>query len=452
MSGALRPDSGAITVGGETAEYLTPKNASEHGITTIYQEFNLIPDLSVVENVFLGRLRRRGRWLRRVDWPEMRNEARTFFEELGFPIDPDLPISALSIAEQQLVELAKALSVNARIIILDEPTATLTQREISALFALLRRLKGRGIGIIYISHRMDEIREIGDRVTILRDGRHIGTWKVADTTTDDLIGAMIGRHIDLSGVEDRRICADFDEVVLSLRGVSTKDKLRDIDLKIEKGEILGLAGLIGSGRTKLVRAVFGADPIESGEIRVKGIPAASHSCAGAVKSGIGLLPEDRKSQGLLLDFSNRRNISLASLPQFSRVGFIRFSREDRAARDYIRRLGIKTTGPTQEARHLSGGNQQKVVLAKWLQTGADILIFDEPTRGIDVGAREEFYKIILECATRGVAIILVSSELPELMRLCDRIVVLREGRISGEVARRDFDSRRLLSFVFGHAA
>jgi ribose transport system ATP-binding protein len=381
----------------------------------------------------------------------MRADARAFFDQFGFPIDPDVPISALSIAEQQLVELAKALSVDARVIVLDEPTATLTQREISALFALLKRLKSRGIGIIYISHRLEEIREIGDRVTVLRDGRQVGTWSVAEISTEDLIGAMVGRRINVSGENDRRSDASSSEIVLSVRDASTADKLQNVSIELHKGEILGLAGLVGSGRTELARAVFGADPLKSGEIRIKGETIRSQSCGKSIGLGMGFLPEDRKAEGLLLNFSNRKNISLASLPKFSRAGFLRSGHEEKTAVDFIRRLDIRTTGPDQEARLLSGGNQQKVVLAKWLQTGADILIFDEPTRGIDVGAKEEFYRMILECADRGAGVIVISSELTELMRLCDRIVVLREGRIAGELPRRDFDSERLLTFAFGQS-
>ena len=312
-------------------------------------------------------------------------------------------------------------------------------------------MKSRGIGIIYISHRLEEIREIGDRVTVLRDGRQVGTWSVAEISTEDLIGAMVGRRINVSGENDRRSDASSSEIVLSVRNASTADKLQNVSIELHKGEILGLAGLVGSGRTELARAVFGADPLKSGEIRIKGETIRSQSCGKSIGLGMGFLPEDRKAEGLLLKFSNRKNISLASLPKFSRAGFLRSGHEEKTAVDFIRRLDIRTTGPDQEARLLSGGNQQKVVLAKWLQTGADILIFDEPTRGIDVGAKEEFYRMILECADRGAGVIVISSELTELMRLCDRIVVLREGRIAGELPRRDFDFERLLTFAFGQS-
>lgn len=452
ISGAIRPDAGTITVDGKDVEHLTPIKSKLLGIATIYQEFNLIPDLSVAENVFLGRLPTKERWPHPVDWRKMRKDARAFFEQVGIALDPDATVRTLSIAEQQLVEIAKALSVDAKVIVLDEPTATLTRREISALFTLLKKMKQRGLGIIYISHRLEEIEQIGDRVTVLRDGKLVGTWNAADVRINELINAMVGRAVDSTGNEDIRHQRKSDEVLLEVKNLSDGRKIKDVNLQLRRGEIVGLGGLVGAGRTELARALFGADKIVAGELRIHGSTVTSHSCRNSVELRIGFLPEDRKSEGLLLNFSVKNNISLPSLKHFNWFGFMRRAAENDAAQDYIGKLQIKTTGPNQEVRLLSGGNQQKVVLAKWLQTNADMLIFDEPTRGIDVAAKEEFYKIILECAMRGAAVLLISSEVPELIRMSDRIVVMREGRIAGELDRSEFDPERLLSLAFGQSS
>jgi len=451
LSGAYSADSGTIVIDGTRVGSLTPITARSHGITTIYQEFNLVPDLTVAENVFLGRLPTRGPWPRRVDWQRMRNEAAAFFQRMGVDVDPGVPVSKLSIAQQQIVEIAKALCFDAKIIILDEPTATLTRPEIAGLFDLLKRLKQQNIGIIYISHRLEEVAEIGDRVTVFRDGRWVGTWNAAERRTEDLISAMIGHAVNTSGSDDVRPQHDGDEVLLDVRNLSDGYKVKDVSLTLREGEILGLAGLVGAGRTELVRAVFGANPLRAGEILVRGRKITAPSCRKSIDAKIGFLPENRKSEGLLLNFSLKNNISLPSLKRLQSFGFLRRGAERRVAQDFSRKLQIKATGPGQEARLLSGGNQQKVVLAKWLQTKADILIFDEPTRGIDVGAKEEFYRIIMECAGRGAAVLLISSEMPELMRLSDRIIVLREGRVAGELARNEFDAERLLSLAFSQS-
>jgi ribose transport system ATP-binding protein len=452
ISGAIRPHAGTIAVDGKDVVDLTPIRSKLLGITTIYQEFNLIPDLSVAENVFLGRLPTKKRWPYRVDWRRISKETSAFFEHLGIELDPNTTVRTLSIAKQQLVEIAKALSVEAKIIILDEPTATLTRREISSLFALLKKLKQQGIGIIYISHRLEEIEQIGDRVTVLRDGKLVGTWNAADVSTDELINSMVGHAVDSTGIDDIRQQRKFDDVLLEVKNLSDGRKIKDVDLQLRRGEIVGLGGLVGAGRTELARALFGADKIAKGELWINGRNITSHSCRNSIELKVGFLPEDRKSEGLLLNFSIKNNISLPSLKHFNRFGFLRRAAERDAAREYIDRLQIKTIGANQEVRLLSGGNQQKVVLAKWLQTNADILIFDEPTRGIDVAAKEEFYKIILECAMRGAAVLLISSEIPELIRLSDRIVVMREGRIADRLERSEFDPERLLSSAFGQSS
>jgi len=448
LSGALLPDNGLVCLDGEDVGRLSPHRARDLGITTIYQEFNLIPELSIAENMFLGRLPIKGA-IPRVDWRKMAADARNFFERFGIPLNPEIPVGDLSVAEQQLVEIAKALSIKARIIILDEPTATLSDREIAALFTLIRRLRKDGIAVIYISHRLEEVTQIGDRVTVLRDGKLVACWPAKDLKTDDIIHAMVGRHLGGDNDTKRAVNPTLGEIILQASNLSDGLKLRDINLNLRRGEILGLAGLVGSGRTEVARLIFGANPVATGTLFVNGRDMTYHSCRDSIRAGLGFLPEDRKTEGLILGFNITRNISLPSLKRFQRFGFMRKRAERAAALNYIAQLSIRATGVEQVTAALSGGNQQKVVLAKWLLTKADILIFDEPTRGIDVGAKEEFYRIIMRCAERGTGVIMISSELSELMRLCDRIVVLREGQVSGECLRSEFDSQRLLSYAFG---
>ncbi len=445
LSGAYRPDAGKISIDGKPVEHLSPHTARELGIATIYQEFNLIPDLSVAENIFLGSFPTKGKWLAHLDFGRMREDARAFLNRLGMDVDPDVPVRSLSVAQNQLVEIAKALSVRARIIILDEPTATLTNREISRLFDLIMQLKGEGIGLIYISHRLEEVRAIGDRVTVLHDGVKVGTWDAKAISPEELIRAMVGREVETQA----DLVSRPGEVVLELKGVSRGAVLQDIRFQMRKGEILGVAGLVGAGRTELARAIFGADPIDQGEVWVAGRRIRHPSCGDSVRLGIGFLPEDRKTEGLILNFGVQQNISLSSLGKVSRLGFIRRKDEKSAALRAVQELSIRAGSTSMHVRYLSGGNQQKVVLAKWLFTEAGILIFDEPTRGIDVGAKEEFYRLIQKCAEAGTAVLFISSELSELLRLCGRLLVMRGGRIVGELPRKEFSEERILSLAFG---
>jgi ABC-type sugar transport system ATPase subunit len=445
LSGAYRPDGGKISIDGKPIEHLSPHSARELGIATIYQEFNLIPDLSVAENIFLGSFPTKGKWFAHLDFGKMRKDARAFLNRLGMDVDPDVPVRSLSVAQNQLVEIAKALSVRARIIILDEPTATLTNREISRLFDLIVQLKDEGIGLIYISHRLEEVKAIGDRVTVLHDGVKVGTWGAKAISPEELIRAMVGREVETQAGPASRP----GEIVLELKGVSREAILQDIRFQMRKGEILGVAGLVGAGRTELARAIFGADPIDQGEVWIEGRRIRHPSCKGSVRLGLGFLPEDRKTEGLILNFGVQQNISLSSLGKVSRLGFIKRKVEKSAAQKAVQELSIRTGSPSTPVRFLSGGNQQKVVLAKWLFTEAGILIFDEPTRGIDVGAKEEFYRLIQGCAEAGTAVLFISSELSELIRLCTRLLVMRGGRIVGEIPQKDFSEERILSLAFG---
>lgn len=445
LSGAYRPDSGKIWIDEKQVEHLSPRSARQLGVTTIYQEFNLIPDLSVAENIFLGSFPTRGKWFSRLDFGKMREEAHAFLKRFGMEVDPDVPVHSLSIAQQQLVEIAKALSIRARMIILDEPTATLTSREISRLFELIVQLKEEGIGVVYISHRLEEVKAIGDRVTVLHDGVKVGTWDAKSISPEELIRAMVGREVETQTAFASR----QGETALELKGVSRGTVLQNISFQMRKGEILGLAGLVGAGRTEVARAIFGADPIDQGEVWVEGKKIHHPSCRDSVRLGIGFLPEDRKTEGLILNFGVQENISLSSLGKVSRLGFINRKAEKSVAHRTIQELSIRTGSASTPVRFLSGGNQQKVVLAKWLFTEARLLIFDEPTRGIDVGAKEEFYRLIQGCAEAGAAVLFISSELSELIRLCSRLLVMRGGRIVGEVSRKDFNEERILSLAFG---
>ena len=447
LSGAYRQDRGSISIDGKHVEHLTPHAARQLGITTIYQEFNLIPDLSVAENIFLGSFPTRGKWFARLDFGKMREQSYAYLERFGMAINPDAPVRSLSIAQQQLVEIVKALSIRARIIVLDEPTATLTSHEISRLFELIMQLKENGIGVVYISHRLEEIEAIGDRVTVLHDGVKVGTWNAKSISTEELIRAMVGKAVETQAAFVYRQGA----IALELKGVTRGTILQDISFQVREGEILGLTGLVGAGRTELARGIFGADPIDKGEIWVKGYRVRRLSCKGSIRLGVGFLPEDRKAEGLILNFGVQENVSLPSLGKVSWLGFIKKKAEQLATRRAIQELSIRTRGPWTPVRFLSGGNQQKVVLAKWLFTEARVLIFDEPTRGIDVGAKEEFYRLIQRCAEAGAAILIISSELSELIRLCSRLLVMRGGRIAGDVARKDFNEERILSLAFGQS-
>ena len=447
LSGACRPDTGTIAIEGVTRPIGTPQQARMLGISTIDQEFNLIPHLSVSANIVLGREPLLGGFL--LDRRAMRRQAETVLRDLGVSIDPGALVSTLGVAEQQMVEVAKALSLDARILIMDEPTSALTGTEIRTLFDLVRRLRQRGVGIVYISHRMEEIYEIGDRVTVLRDGRWVATRRLTDVSTRDLIRYMADRELQ---EHFPRAHVEPGPPVLEVRNLSTRTKLRGISFQLRQGEILGVAGLLGSGRTEMAQALFGVDSRESGEILVNGQARRIRSPRAAIRAGIGFLPEDRRLLGLVLPLSIKRNVSLPNTDRVYPRGLLHRGRERQLADACVTGLRVKTPHTDQATGNLSGGNQQKVVLGKWLARAPRVLIFDEPTRGIDVGAKEEIYRLMNRLTQQGVGILMISSELPEVLGMSDRILVMREGRIGGEFSREQATPAVVLQAALGTKA
>ena len=427
IGGAHLPDEGTIEIDGQSVRIETPQDSLQAGIGIIYQEFNLVPGLSVRENIFLGQEPGRVSFIPRT---EEHRKALELFARIGVEIDPGKLCSELSVAEQQIVEIAKALSQNARIIVMDEPTAALTPREVEGLLEVVRELRTQGIGIIYISHRLDEIDAIADRVTILRDGGHVATREKADLNREQMIALMVGRSLDK---EFPTRSSSPGKVRLAVRQLTRSTKVRDVSFDLRAGEIVGLTGLVGAGRTETVRLIFGADQRDSGEIELDGRRLEIRSPRDAIRNGICLLTEDRKGQGLVLGQSVQENFGLPNLIDFSGKLLISVSRESDAFAGYVEKMRIKISGHSQVAGTLSGGNQQKVVLAKWLQRNAEVIIFDEPTRGIDVGAKFEIYQLIHGLAEEGKAILMISSELPEILGMSDRIIVMNEGRVTGEI-------------------
>lgn len=441
IAGAVHQDAGEMDIAGESYTRIDPDIAKQHGIETVYQEFNLVDSLSVAENVCFGE-----RFGRFVDYRRMTRKTTEIFEQMGVGIDPSLTASNLSTAQKQMVEIAKSISRGARILIMDEPSAPLSVADVEKMFAIVRRLRSEGVTIIYISHRLDEIKQISDRVTVLRDGKLITTLDTSGTDQRELTSLMVGRELS-GGFPKREIVPG--EVLLEVEGLTGNGDV-GIDLSVRRGEIVGLAGLVGAGRTELARLVFGAEKVESGEIRVKGRAVRMRTPHDAIKNGIGLIPEDRKEQGCFLEKEIRWNIVINSLWKMLRARlFVDRDAENGMAAEYQRKLNIKTPSLTQLTKNLSGGNQQKVVLAKTLAAESDIVIFDEPTRGIDVGAKHEIYEIIGELAASGKAILMVTSEMSELIGLSDRIVVLYKGRIAGTLERDEFDQRRILELASG---
>ena len=441
LAGAYSRDEGEILIRGQRVGNLNPHAAQELGISVIYQELELVPHLTVAENILLGRAPKSlpGGF---ISWKKMFDAARSSLDDLGVDIDPRARVGDLGIAQQQMIEIAKALSRNAEVIVMDEPTSALTDQEIPQLFNAIRRVKAQNRSVIYISHRLQELFEIGDVATVLRDGQLIGTVPVRTTPLDQLITMMVGREL---GEKFPKQKVEIGEEILRVDHLSRQDVLHDISFTLHKGEILGIAGLVGSGRTETVRAIFGADPIDGGEIYVEGRKARIKSPTDAIQAGIGFLTEDRKRQGLILIQSVEDNIVLASLLRFSPNTFIRRQDARSAATQLVGNLDIKTPSLFQPVKYLSGGNQQKVVVAKWLCSRSRILIFDEPTRGIDVGAKVEVYQLMNELVRQGVGIIMISSELPEILGMSDRILVMREGRIAGEFNREEATQEKLLA-------
>jgi ribose transport system ATP-binding protein len=431
LSGVYQRDGGEILLDGQPVEIPTPRAAQALGIQIIHQELNLMNHLSAAQNIFIGREPRKFGGLL-LDEDALNAQAAAIFARLHLALDPRTPVGELTVAKQQMVEIAKALSFDSRVLIMDEPTAALNDAEIAELFRIIRQLQGHGVGIVYISHKMDELKRISDRVTVMRDGRYIGTVPTGDTPMETIIGMMVGRAL----VHEARRIPDNsrNDVVLEVRGLCRGHVIRDVGFTLRRGEILGLAGLMGAGRTEVARAIFGADPLDAGEIRVHGKPAAIRSPRDAVAHGIGYLSEDRKQFGLATGLDVQTNVVLPSMARFLKGGFWLDAASVRTtAADYVQRLAIKTPSVDQPVRLLSGGNQQKIVIAKWLLRDCDILFFDEPTRGIDVGAKNEIYKLLDALAESGKAIVMISSELPEVLRMSHRILVMCEGRVTGEL-------------------
>ncbi len=428
LAGVHIPDGGRVLIDGRPVGFSTPSDAQRAGIAVIYQEFNLIPALTVRENLLLGHERARLGFISKRD---EKRRAQELLLRLRAPIDLEARCRDLSVAEQQIVEIAKALSQGARLLVMDEPTAALSPPEVKRLFELVRDLKRDGIGIIYISHRLEEVFDIADRITVLRDGSHVGTHDTTRISRDALIELMVGRSIDR---EFPKVPAPIGEFGLQVVGLQRMNRPERIDFGIRRGEVLGLTGLVGSGRTEVARMVFGADPRRDGRISLDGRELDIRSPRDAIRSGICLLTEDRKGQGLVLMRSVLENFALPSLSHWSQVGFINRRRERSVFSDYVRRLDIRTADENQVIRDLSGGNQQKVLLARWLESRSEVVIFDEPTRGIDVGAKYEIYLLMNRLAASGKAILMISSELPEILGMSDRILVMKEGRIAGEIS------------------
>lgn len=444
LGGVHQRDAGEIWLHGRPVEIPTPIHARQLGISIIHQELNQVPALSVGENIFLGREPRRG--LGVVDWPEMHGRTRRLLQELGLPIDPRRRLGTLTVAEQQLVEIAKALSVEAELVIMDEPTSALTVEETDRLFQFVQDLRARGVGVVYITHRLEEVFKIADRVTVLRDGQYVGTYPISQITLDDLIRLMVGRQITEKFPKEAVLRG---APVLEVRGLTVPAAFEDVSFTVAHGEILGIAGLIGSGKTEVAHAVFGAIPLDRGEILLDGRPMVIRSPSEAIAHGIGLVTEDRKRLGLVLQMSVRGNITLSILSELDRAGFIRHAQEDHLVAQAIRDLDMAVTSPEQLTRNLSGGTQQKLVVAKWLQAKARVLLLVEPTRGIDVGAKVEMYRLMVDLARRGVGIVMVSSEMPEILGMSDRILVMHEGRITAEFMREQATQEAILASATG---
>jgi len=449
ISGVYWPDAGTIQVDGRPVDIRTPHDAQALGISTIYQEFTLAPDMTVAENIFLGREPLRVRALSIVDRKALIRQTRDVLGSLDLQIDPEATVKHLGVAQQQMVEIAKALSLDARLIIMDEPTATLTSHEIDRLFAAIARLKQRKVAVIYVSHRLDEVKAVCDRATILRDGTLVATVAVGSTAIDEMIRLMVGRDL-----KDKfpKVKSEPREEMLRVEQLTRKGVLHGISFNVRRGEIVGIAGLVGSKRTETARAIFGADPIDSGRILLRGKPVSVRTPGDAIEHGIALVPEDRKRQGIFATLSVWENVVLSALRRFSRKGILDVRREKQHAQEFVASLRIATPDLEKRVLDLSGGNQQKVVIAKWLNTNAEVFLFDEPTRGIDVGGKIEVYRLMGELISRGAAIVMISSELPEILGLSDRILVMREGRICGEFDRADATEEKILNCALRGAA
>ncbi len=454
LSGVYQPDGGQIVFDGNSVTLHNPRQAQDLGISIIYQEFNLMPNLTVAENVFIGREPNARGFVNRR---QMEAATQELLSALGVSLDPTAIVRDLSVAEQQMVEIAKALSYNAQLVIMDEPTSALTDREVENLLQIVRNLKARGLGVIFITHRLDEIYQICDWVTVLRDGKNAGEISIAEATPEIIVRMMVGRHISDLYEKTTQSYDISSRPVLEVRGLSRTGSVRDaaqivlsdVSFSVRAGEIVGLAGLVGSGRTEVVRSIFGADHFDRGDILIDGQPAAITSPRDAIRLGIGLIPEDRKQQGLVLGLAVRENITLPSLGNVVRLGFVDARAEQSIAKRFVDALRIRTPSLEQKVINLSGGNQQKVVIAKWLALRPKVLILDEPTRGIDVGAKAEVHLLISELAAQGVAVLMISSELPEVLGMSDRILVMREGHIVADIERSRATEESIMRYATG---
>jgi rhamnose transport system ATP-binding protein len=439
ITGVYQPDAGELFFDGQPIHFSNTRTAQEHGIAAIYQEPSLFPDLDIAENIMIGRqpMGRLG-----VDWKRMYQDANALLRRLGMALDPRTKARELSVAQQQVVEIARALSINAKVLIMDEPTSSLTQHEVDELFTIVRQLRAAGTAIVFISHRLEELFALADRVTTLRDGKYVGTRAMADVTTDDLIRMMVGRSLD-ELFPKQAVAAG--EVVLEVSGLGVAGSFSDVSFQLRRGEILGMAGLIGAGRTNVARALFGTEPATTGTIKLDGKVVTIRSPDAAMALGIGYVPEDRKEHGLVLAMSIADNITLPVISTFARGGWLDTKRERAAAVDGSKQLEVKMASVEQQASQLSGGNQQKVVLAKWLLTHPRVLILDEPTRGIDVGTKAAVHALMSSLAAQGMAILMISSELPEILGMSDRILVMREGRLTGQFSRAEATQEQLMA-------
>ena len=444
LSGAYTKDAGQILIDGSEVHIRNTNDSRKLGVSIIYQEFSLVPALSVAENIFLNQLGASGIWLK---WSTLRTRAKDLINSIGYKIDPSSLTASLSIAEQQIVEIAKALAGNVRVLILDEPSAVLGPREIRKLFDTLNRLKNEGVAIIYISHHLSEVFQIADRITVLKDGSSSGSLKASESSKDSVIRLMLGRPLNTMYPERNPL---IGQEVLKAAEIFFAEKVKGVSFSVRKGEIAGIAGLTGSGRSETARTIFGAEKMKMGRLLLSGREVRINSPHKALLNGIGMVPEDRKQHGVILSLSVKKNISITNLKNITgKLGFINNRKELNITNELIRRLSIKTDDPDQPAESLSGGSQQKVSLAKWLNSDCRILIIDEPTRGIDIGAKVEIYKIINDLSHTGVAIIVISSETSELMGICDRIMVMRDGRIEGILNREEYSEEGILRLAMG---
>ncbi|WP_145330670.1 sugar ABC transporter ATP-binding protein [Paenibacillus xylanexedens] len=444
LIGLHQRDQGTIEIDGKETYFGSPKEAEQLGLTFIHQELNVWPEMTVLDNLFIGKEISSSMGL--LNTKQMKALASEQFAKLSVDIPLERPAGECSVGQQQMIEIAKALMTNAKVIIMDEPTAALTEREIQKLFEVIRSLQKNGVSIVYISHRMEEIFAICDRITIMRDGRTVDTKAIPETNFDEVVRKMVGRELT-ERYPSRH--PKYGEFVLEVREANRKGLFENISFDVKAGEVLGFSGLMGSGRTEIMRAIFGLDRLDSGEIKIRGKKVNISKPADAVKHGIGFITEDRKDEGLVLDFSIRENMALTNLFSFSSKGFISNAKEQEFVDTLIKRLQIKTQSSETAARNLSGGNQQKVVIAKWVGIGPSVLILDEPTRGVDVGAKREIYQLMNELTDRGVAIIMVSSELPEVLGMSDRIAVVHEGRITGVLPKEQATQEQIMTLATG---